>query len=118
VNVSGKCSGVFVDGCKKTDVFTDTTMAGVEVVNSQRINLYINTSSPSVAIDKTDGIVVHLKETSLETVVTSSKSSEMNISWIDAASDELVERPIPEQYVHRLNLKTKKVTAEVSDLYS
>ena len=55
MNVSGKCSGVFVDGCKKTAVFTDTTMAGVEVVNSQRINLYINTSSPSVAIDKTDG---------------------------------------------------------------
>jgi hypothetical protein len=35
----------------------------------------------SVAIDKTDGIVVHLPTTSLDSKVVASKSSEMNLTW-------------------------------------
>ena len=70
----------------------------------------------SVAIDKTDGIVVHLPSTSMDSEVVASKSSEMNISWV-GADGETVEKPIPEQYVHRINSKGE-VTADVSDLYA
>lgn len=69
-----------------------------------------------MAIDKTDGIIVHLPASSLDTEVVASKSSEMNLSWI-GADGEPVEKPIPEQYVHRINDKGA-VTAEVSDLYA
>jgi adenylyl cyclase-associated protein len=89
-------------------------MASCEIVNSQRINVYIKEKASAVAIDKTDGIVVHLPRSSLDTEVVASKSSEMNISWPDE-NGEILERPIPEQYVHRL--KGDKVTADVSDLY-
>jgi hypothetical protein len=67
-----------------------------------------------VAIDKTDGIVVHLPATSLDTTVTASKSSEMNLSF-PGPDGEPIERPIPEQYVHRI--QGTNVTADVSDLY-
>jgi hypothetical protein len=50
----------------------------------------------------------------MSTEVVASKSSEMNLQWNDENGD-LIERPIPEQYVHKI--KGTSVTAEVSDLY-
>ena len=41
----------------------------------------------------------------------------MNVSWPDK-DGEMVEKPIPEQYVHHINPTRTGVTAEVSDLYA
>ena len=116
IDVKSKCKSIILDGCKKTTITFDSTMASVEVVNCQRINVVCRESVPSVAIDKTDGIVVTLSASSLHTEVVASKSSEMNMSWPDK-DGEMVERPIPEQYVHRID-KNGAITAKVSDLYS
>jgi adenylyl cyclase-associated protein len=115
INITGKCKSIVVDSCKKTSVTFQSAMASIEVVNSQRMQVYCLETVASVAIDKTDGIVVTLPRTSLDTEVVASKSSEMNLSWPDENGD-MVEKPIPEQYVHRI--KGMSVTANVSDLYS
>lgn len=115
MDVRGKCKSIVVDSCKKTTVYFDAAFASCEVVNSQRMNIHVREVVPSVAIDKTDGIVVHLPTTSLDTEIVASKSSEMNLSWPDSNGD-MVEKPIPEQYVHRI--KGMTVTADVSDLYT
>lgn len=116
IDVKGKCKSITVDSCKKVNVLFDIAMASCEVVNSQRMNITCRDKVASVAIDKTDGIVVTLPTTSLDTKIVASKSSEMNVSWPDANGD-MIERPIPEQYVHQVNAKKDGVTAEVSDLY-
>jgi len=117
INVKGKCKSIILDGCKKTNLHFDVAMASVEVVNCQRINTVCreNGSVSSVAIDKTDGIVITLPTSSMHTEVVASKSSEMNLSFPDP-DGEMVEKPIPEQYIHRI--KDMKITADVSDLYS
>lgn len=114
ININGKCKSIVVDGCKKTNVTFSAAMASCEVVNCQRMNIICTEIVAAVAIDKTDGIVVTLPKTSLTTEVVASKSSEMNLSWPDENGD-MIERPIPEQYVHRI--KGLSVTANVSDLY-
>jgi len=115
ISVVGKCKSIVVDSCKRTTITFETVMASCEVVNSQRINITCTEKAASVAIDKTDGIIVHLPPSSMDTTVVASKSSEMNLSWI-GEDGEPVERPIPEQYVHRIN--GLQVTADVSDLYT
>lgn len=114
IDVTGKCKSIILDSCKKTKVYFDSAMASCEVVNCQRIDLFVRDKVHAVAIDKTDGIVVHLPASSLDTEVVASKSSEMNISFPDSNGD-IIERPIPEQYVHRI--KGHSITADVSDLY-
>ncbi|KAJ1393286.1 adenylate cyclase associated N terminal-domain-containing protein [Ochromonadaceae sp. CCMP2298] len=114
INITGKCKSIVVDGCKKTTVTFSAAMASCEVVNCQRVYINCTETVASVAIDKTDGIVVTLPRSSLDTEVVASKSSEMNLSWPDESGD-MVERPIPEQYVHKI--KGMSVTADVSDLY-
>jgi len=115
IDIKGKCKSIVVDGCKKVIVYFDAAFASCEVVNSQRMQIHCRETVPSVAIDKTDGIIVYLPKTSLHTEVVASKSSEMNLSWPDENGD-LIERPVPEQYVHRI--KGTSVTADVSDLYT
>lgn len=115
ISIKGKCKSIVVDSCKRTRVIFQSAMASCEVVNCQRMNIVCEESVAAVAIDKTDGIVVTLPRTSLNTEVVASKSSEMNLSWPDENGD-MVEKPIPEQYVHRI--KGMTVTADVSDLYT
>ena len=115
ISITGKCKSIVVDGCKKTKVLFDTAMASCEVVNCQRMQIQCREKVAAVAIDKTDGIIVFLPTTSLDTEIVASKSSEMNLSWPDANGD-LIEKPIPEQYKHRV--KGNGVTAEISDLYT
>jgi adenylyl cyclase-associated protein len=115
ISIKGKCKSIVVDSCKKTKVIFQAAMASCEVVNCQRMQIVCEETVAAVAIDKTDGIVVTLPRSSLNTEVVASKSSEMNLSWPDENGD-MVEKPIPEQYVHRI--QGMSVTANVSDLYS
>ena len=94
IDVKGKCKSIIIDTCKKVNVLFDIAIASCEVVNSQRINVTCRETVSSVAIDKTDGIVVTLPSTSLDSKIVASKSSEMNLSWPDSNGD-LIERPIP-----------------------
>lgn len=120
IKVVGKCNGIVVDSCKRCTVTFDTVLASVELVNCQRMTVSCLESASSFAIDKTDGCIVALPKTSLHSEIFASKSSEMNVQWFhgEGEDEELIERPIPEQYVHRINAANKTVSADVSDLYS
>ena len=98
-------------------VVFDAAFASCEIVNCQRVNVECLDKVASVAIDKTDGIVVTLPTSSLDAKIVASKSSEMNLSWPDD-SGEMIERPIPEQFVHQINATKTGVTAEISELYT
>jgi len=115
INIIGKCKNITLDTCLKTKIYFDTVMATFQVINSQRVHVECRDQVSSVAIDKTDGIVVQLPLTSLDTSIVASKSSEMNVTWPGGPDGDLIERPIPGQYVHRIS--GTSITAEVSDLY-
>jgi|TARA_B110000971_G_C19557862_1_gene297410 hypothetical protein len=42
----------------------------------------------------------------------------MNVNWPDGDSGEMIEAVIPEQFQHKLNAKTKKISSDISDLYA
>lgn len=74
---------------------------------------------PSVAIDKTDGIVVGLAWPCRDAQIVTSKSSEMNVTFpVSEAEDaDWVELPIPEQFVTKIG-KDGKLSSSVSELYT
>jgi adenylyl cyclase-associated protein len=117
IQVQGKVNSIVVDTCSRTKVLFTDVIAAIEIVNSQRMQVQVRGKCPSVAIDKVDGILVYLSAESIaDTVFTTSKSSEMNVSFPVEGSDDYVEKPIPEQFVHRV--VDRSVTSDVSDLYS
>jgi len=111
--------GVRIDACHNVTILVQGALSGMEVVNSKRMKLQVKDKLPSVAIDKTDGCVVGLPWASRDAVITTSKSSEMNVTFPVSESPDAdwVECPIPEQFVSKINANNK-VTSHVSELYS
>jgi len=67
------------DGCKKVGLVCENVISGVDIINSQSCQIQVTGKSPTVSIDKTDGVQVYLSKDGLETEIFSSKSSEMNV---------------------------------------
>ena len=75
-------NGVRIDTCRDLIVFVDSALSGVEIVNCKKVKIQVAKTLPSVAIDKTDGIVVGLSYASRSiTQMVTSKSSEMNVTF-------------------------------------
>jgi adenylyl cyclase-associated protein len=119
VYVDSKVKNVRIDTCRDIIVFVHSTLSGIEVVNCKKVKIQVQNSVPSVAIDKTDGIVVGLSFASRGAQIVTSKSSEMNVTFpvADGADADWVEQPIPEQFCSRISAEGKLSTT-VSELYS
>ena len=118
--ISGKCNGVVLDASQKCQVVFDTCIASFEVVNCKSVKVQCKGTCPSIAIDKTDGILTYLsKETLSLTSFLTSKSSDMQVSFPNESGD-MVEAPIPEQFRHTAALVGGKpvLSTDVSDLYT
>jgi adenylyl cyclase-associated protein len=59
-------------------------------VNCNSVEAQVLGRVPSIAIDKTSGCQVFLSKDSLETEIVTSKSSEMNVSFPVAGSEDVV----------------------------
>lgn len=119
IDIGCKVKGVCLDQCTNVTVLLSAALSGVEVVNCKRMKIQVREKLPSVAIDKTDGILVGLTWQARDAVLTTSKSSEMNVTYpVSEAEDaDWVEQPIPEQFVSKIT-KEGKVHTHVSELYS
>lgn len=119
IDIKGKVKGVRIDQCGNVTVLLSAALSGVEVVNSKKMKIQVREKLPSVAIDKTDGILVGLTWAARDAIITTSKSSEMNVTFplSDKEDADWVEQPIPEQFVSKLSADGKLVTS-VSELYT
>jgi adenylyl cyclase-associated protein len=117
--VPSKCKAIAVDKCSKTNIVFEGAVSSFELVNCKRMKVQCKGFVPTIGIDKTDGILVYVSYAGRETKIMSSKSSEMNVSFpaSDAEDSDMVEQPIPEQFVATITPENKIVMA-VSEIYS
>ncbi|ETK94608.1 hypothetical protein L915_02381 [Phytophthora nicotianae] len=101
--LEGKAKNIVFDSCKKTKLIFDNAVSSIEIVNCKGVQVQCKGVVPSVAIDKTDGCLVYISWEGREVQFVTSKSSEMNVAFPQGAgSDDYVEKPIPEQFVHKI----------------
>ncbi|KAK9868352.1 hypothetical protein WJX84_003625 [Apatococcus fuscideae] len=99
VQVEGKVNAITVDQCKRTGLLFADVVSSCEVVNSQSIQVQCTNIVPTLAVDKSDGVQMYLPAKALDIVnITTAKSSEVNVA-VSGLADDLVEHPIPEQFV-------------------
>ncbi|KAH7637072.1 adenylate cyclase-associated protein-like protein [Dermatophagoides farinae] len=97
LTVKGKVNLITVNECRKFSIIFDNVLSVLEFINCQRVQAQVNGVVPTITIDKTDGIEVYLSNESLQCEIVTSKSSEINISILNASGD-YVEHPLPEQF--------------------
>lgn len=119
VFIDRKCKGVRVDKCVNVTIMMEAVLSGVEVVDCKKLKLQANQALPSIAIDKTDGVLVGLAWPARDCQIVTSKSSEMNVTFPNKEGDDAdwLEQPIPEQFVSKLTA-ANKLTTTVSELYT
>ncbi|XP_026481988.1 adenylyl cyclase-associated protein 1-like [Ctenocephalides felis] len=112
--VNGKLNSIVMDSCKKCSLVFDSVVSSCEFVNCQSVKMQVLGTVPTISIDKTDGCQMFLGSQSADTVqIVSAKSSEMNVVLLDHVSDrdgDMVELPIPEQFITLISGKTLKTT--------
>lgn len=97
LTVKGKLNSVFLDSCRKSSVVFDNLVSSVEFVNCQSMQMQVLGKVPTISIDKTDGCQMYLSPESLDVVIVSSKSSEMNV-LVPKGNGDYTEFPVPEQF--------------------
>lgn len=114
ISVQGKVNAVTIDACTRCGILIETVVASCEIVNSRKVEVQATGSLPTVCIDSTDGCRIYLtKAAALETDITSSKSSEMNVVILgDVETDDAEEYPLPEHFVSKFKGRGKGFITE------
>jgi adenylyl cyclase-associated protein len=120
VKLGSRVKAITLDGCEKVNVLMKDVISVVELVNSDRSQIQVADGKVKMlAIDKCNGVQIFLNKESADCEIVTSKSSEMNVNIPDPDSTDpldMIEIPIPEQFVTTIN--GKKTKTVVSSLYS
>ncbi|XAR72815.1 hypothetical protein NMG60_11019583 [Bertholletia excelsa] len=101
LQIQGKVNNITVDKCTKMGVLFKDVVAACEVVNCSGVEVQCQGSAPSISVDNTAGCQLYLSKDSLETAITTAKSSEINVLVPGAGQDDdWGEHSLPQQYVH------------------
>ena len=76
----------------------ESVVSSIDLVNSKSAQVQILGKTPTVSVDKTDGLQLYLSKDCLDVQILSSKSSEMNILIPSSSDGDYSEKAVPEQY--------------------
>ncbi|CAO2815058.1 unnamed protein product [Amaranthus hypochondriacus] len=101
LRIQGKVNNITVDKCTKMGVLFMDVVAACEIVNCNSVEVQCQGSAPTISVDNTSGCQLYLSKDSLDTSITTAKSSEINV--MVPASDtngDWGEHALPQQYIH------------------
>ncbi|XP_051205009.1 cyclase-associated protein 1 isoform X2 [Lolium perenne] len=104
LQVKGKVNNITIDKCNKMGVLFKGVVAACEVVNCNSVEVQCEGLVPTISIDNTSGCQLYLSKESLETSITTAKSSEINALVPDVNSEgDWTEHSLPQQFIHAFN---------------
>jgi len=113
IEMKEKVKAISVDSCRKCRIFINEVVSTVEMVNCHSVTLVVQQVAPSISIEKsTSPRIVLMKPAFLANPqIYTSNISAMNVEVPgETEKDDMIEIPIPEQYLTRIDVKTKKAT--------
>ncbi|ORC90323.1 putative G-actin binding protein, putative,CAP/Srv2p [Trypanosoma theileri] len=103
VEITGKVNSVSLVACSRVHVVLDSVVASLEVLKSNDIEVRVRRAVPTAAVEKSTSVTLCLLDRSaaLETSIVTACSTAVNVSVpeSDKSDADLVERPVPEQFV-------------------
>ncbi|KAJ6827121.1 cyclase-associated protein 1-like [Iris pallida] len=101
LQVRGKVNNITVDKCTKMGIVFTDVVAACEIVNCNGVEVQSQGSAPTISIDNTAGCQLYLSKESLQTSITTAKSSEINVLVPgEGPDDDWGEHALPQQFVH------------------
>ncbi|PIN22116.1 Adenylate cyclase-associated protein (CAP/Srv2p) [Handroanthus impetiginosus] len=101
LQIQGKVNNITVDKCTKMGVVFKDVVAACEIVNCNSVEIQCQGMAPTISVDNTSGCQLYLSKDSLETSITTAKSSEINVLTPASELDgDWGEHTLPQQYIH------------------
>ncbi|KAL9238203.1 hypothetical protein vseg_012663 [Gypsophila vaccaria] len=101
LQVKGKVNNITLDKCTKMGILFTDVVAACEIVNCNSVEVQCQGSAPTISVDNTAGCQLYLSKDSLETSITTAKSSEINVMVPASEADgDWGEHSLPQQYLH------------------
>ena len=99
IKINGKINCISIDACKKLRLVCDTAVSYIETVNSSSVDIRINEFTPTINVDKCDGVDLHYSKQCCEgTSLNTSKANTVNINIPPETEDgDEYEIAVPEQ---------------------
>lgn len=122
VRISGKVSAVAINRCKRLKLEVGDVVSSIEATSTMNSELFLRGKAPTVTLDSSEGIRLHLSELSRETQVLSSKCAEINLTipqkllasaHTDESADDVIEIALPFQFKSVLTADGTIVTEAV-----
>ncbi|KAL9245020.1 hypothetical protein vseg_018719 [Gypsophila vaccaria] len=114
LQIQGKVNNITIDKCTKMGILFKDVVAACEIVNCNSVEVQCQGSAPTISVDNTAGCQLYLSKESLETSITTAKSSEINVMVPASDTDgDWGEHSLPQQYLHTFK-DGQFVTAPVS----
>lgn len=112
--ISGKAAAVSIEQCADVGIVVkDDVVSTIEIINSSKVKLQVDSSVPLVSIDNSDSISIYLpnREQRQPEFITA-KASEINVFSKKGAKDDedLHETAIPEQFRSHFDAEGRLVT--------
>jgi len=111
--ITTKVKAVCVDSCINCRIFIKEVVSTVELVNCHSVTIVCEDKVPSIAVDKSQSPRIILMRKAYETCpdIYTSNIAAMNIEIPGKTdNDDMIEIPVPEQYLTRVNPATGKMT--------
>jgi hypothetical protein len=86
-------------------------------MNSKNLTVVIKEKTPSVSVDKCDGVNLLLNEINIDTDIVSCRASELNVSFDKSNGEESKPQLISDQLITKWNVKTQKFETKVYDKF-
>ncbi|XP_074313396.1 cyclase-associated protein 1-like [Silene latifolia] len=101
LQIKGKVNNITIDKCTKMGILFQDVVAACEIVNCNSVQVQCQGSAPTISVDNTSGCQLYLSKYSLETSITTAKSSEVNVMVPASDADgDWGEHSLPQQYLH------------------
>jgi adenylyl cyclase-associated protein len=97
IQIKDKVNAVTIDKCQKSGIVLSSVVSTLDVINSKRLQVQVLGKTPTISIDKTDGVQLFLSKECLDVQLFTSKTSEINM-MIPNNSEDFTEVPIAEQF--------------------
>ena len=102
--------------CENIILVINSCISGVEVMNGEKIEIFVRGSSPSIAIDKCQAVRIVLNEANMNCEIISSKVTQLNLSY-ESNGNEAKNQMVSEQLITRWNPNTKKYETQIYDKF-
>jgi len=119
IKLEGKLTTVVTDQCKQLDLEVADVVSNVELLRCVKVRLFLRGHVPTVVLDECEEIQIMLNEASKDVRVLTSKCAEINFciakkllnpeSANSEEAEDLVEFPVPMQFISTMDLANKQV---------